>query len=168
MMKKAIFMILLTAMVLGAAQSFPEPPQSRTGIQFVVRLIEASNEPGAPNDAASTVPAELKDILKLSAYSQVGVTILRGREVEFTLGSLVGEIEAESIDRPGGQVIEFELELIQKIPSTDPDDDDEYEWKTIIETADIAKDGETVVLGASSIRGGGKAMIVLMTPTIIR
>ena len=114
-MKRAILMILLAAMVLGAAQPSPEPPQARTGIQFVVRLIEASNEPGAPNDAADAVPAELKEILNLSAYSQVGVTILRGREAEFTLGSLIGEIEAEIIDRADGQVIEFELELIQRL-----------------------------------------------------
>jgi hypothetical protein len=130
-------------------------------------LIEASSDPGAPNDAADVVPASLKSVLRHDAYSQIGVVILRGRNTEFTLGTLVGEIDAKIIDRGGDKVIEFDLEIVAN-RKTNHDGEEEWDRTTVIESSDIAKDGETVVLGASSIKGGGKAMIVLMTPTIIK
>ena len=166
-MKKAILAILLTALTLGAMESMA-PAEGPTGIQFVVRMIEASSEPGAPNDAADVVPASLKSVLRHQAYSQTGVVILRGRETEFSLGSMVGEIDAKIVDRGGEKVIEFDLELVQVKKVTGDDGEVDEEWSTVIESSDIAKDGETVVLGASSLKGGGKATIVLMTPTIIK
>jgi hypothetical protein len=174
-MKKAILLFLLATLMLGAMEPVA-PAEGPTGIQFVVRLIEASSDPGAPNDAADVVPASLKSVLRHESYSQTGVVILRGRETEFSLGSLIGEIDAKIIDRGGEKVIEFDLEVVQirkVVEDGEEYSDDttviEYsDETTVIESSDIAKDGETVVLGASSIKGGGKAMIVLMTPTIIR
>jgi len=164
-MKKAILLLLFAALTLSAMGPVA-PAEGPTGIQFVVRLIEASSDPGAPNDAADVVPASLKSVLRHDAYSQIGVVILRGRNTEFTLGTLVGEIDAKIIDRGGDKVIEFDLEIVANRKTNH--DGEEWDRTTVIESSDIAKDGETVVLGASSIKGGGKAMIVLMTPTIIK
>jgi len=163
-MTKTILLFLIAAMSLGAVA----PAEGPTGIQFVVRVIEASSEPGAPNDASEVVPAELKEILRHTAYSQVGVAILRGRDAEFSLGNMVGEIDAEIVDRGGDQLIKFDLELAEKVPVIDDDGEAGYDWRPIIETADVARDGEDVVLGASSMSGSGKAMIVLMNVKIIR
>jgi hypothetical protein len=164
-MSKAILLLLLAALSLGAVA----PKEGPTGVQFVVRVIEASSDPGAKNDAAGDVPAELKELLKHTAYTQVGVAILRGREVEFTLGSLVGEIDAKIVDGAVEQAIEFDIELHKKVEVPgEAEDEDNYDLETIIETSDVAKDGETVVLGASSVPGGGESVIVLMTVKIIR
>ncbi len=166
-MNKTILLLLLATLSLGAMEPVA-PAEGPTGIQYVVRLIEASSDPAAPNDAADVVPAQLKTVLRHEAYSQVGVVILRGRETEFSLGNLMGEIESRIIDRGGEKVIEFELEIVEIRPARGEEHEDDEESRTVIESADIARDGETVVLGASSMRGGGKAMIVLMTPTIIK
>jgi hypothetical protein len=165
-MKQALLILLFATLTLSAMKPVA-PAEGPTGIQFVVRLIEASSDPGAPNDAADVVPASLKSVLRHNSYSQVGVVILRGRKTEFTLGTLIGEIDAKIVDRGGDKVIEFDLEIVAN-RETNEDGEEEWDRVTVIESSDIAKDGETVVLGASSIKGGGKAMIVLMTPTIIK
>ena len=161
-MKRLLILFVLAAVGLTAGS----PDYTIRGeVEFVIRIVEASSDPSTPNDAADVVPAELKSILRLDRYTQVGIAILRGKEIEFDLGGIVGDIESRILQQGGEAIIEFEIEV--EGPPENPEDDHD-DRTTIIETTATAKDGETVVLGASKAPGGTNAMIVLLTAKIVR
>ena len=159
-MNKAIVLLFLAALTLGAMAE----KSARGDAEFVVRVVEASSDPAAANNAADRVPEELKNMLRYPRYAEVGIVILRGREVNFDIGGIRGEIDSRIVQPQGVPVIECEVE----IRGSGEQEGREHSHRPMIETTATIKDGETIVLGASKAPGGTKAMIVLLTAKIVR
>ncbi len=160
-MKKAIVLLFLATLTLGAMAE----KTVRGEVEFVIRIIESSSDTSAANDAADLVPEELKSLLRHDRYSEVGIAILRGSEIEFDIGGTRGDIESRIIQQGSESIIECEVEI--RGPECE-DDEQHAHHHTVIETTATVTDGETVVLGASKAAGGSNAMIVLLTAKIVR
>jgi hypothetical protein len=136
------------------------PPKREA--EFTLRLIEASTGTG-PNDAAALVPAELKAILKYDRYGLLDSAFVRGVEDEslsilVAAGTMKSEIQFE-VDAQTS-TLTVEVEIVQRGTTNAGN-------STLLETESRVKSGETVVLGASRMRGGGNSLIVLLTAKLL-
>ena len=140
----------------------------RQQAEFLLRVIEAGASPDkGANDAAELVPAELKSMLKYNRYTLLDSAVLRGMEAEdlrLALLNLNGRVRFN--------VRESALEMSVDItgPPTNIKNNqgnDTTHWPSVLSTTATAKSGETVVLGASKMRGGNNALIVLVTAKLL-
>jgi len=140
----------------------------RRQAEFLLRVIEAgAGVDKAPNDAVDLVPAELKSMLKYNRYTLLDSAVLRGMEAEdlrLALLNLNGRVRFN--------VRESALEMSVDItgPPTNIKNNqgnDTTHWPSVLSTTATAKSGETVVLGASKMRGGNNALIVLVTAKLL-
>ncbi len=142
----------------------------RRQAEFLLRVIEAGAGVGADKgatDAAELVPAELKSMLKYNRYTLLDSAVLRGMEAEdlrLALLNLNGRVRFN--------VRESALEMTVEItgPPTNiknSSGNDTTHWPSVLSTTATAKSGETVVLGASKMRGGNNALIVLVTAKLL-
>ena len=133
----------------------------RRQAEFVIRVIEASSAAHeGPNDDADLVPAELKSLLRYSRYAQRDSAILRGLEADGLRIALGGNLEGYlNFRMRDDQALELHVTI------SGPHD--AKQRPTLLETTTAAKNGETVVLGASKMQGGSSALIVLLTPKLL-
>lgn len=163
-MRKAVLILTLAAVALAGQreQSKTKPPRRQA--ECIIQVIEASSAPKAGNDAADRVPGELKNLLRYSRYGLLDSAFLRGLEGEThriaVAGNLTGELGFRVRAGQEPPLIEVDLEI------TGPAAEKTRAPK-LLETTATVKSGETVVLGASRMRGGGDALIVLLTVKLL-
>jgi hypothetical protein len=148
-----LLLALMTAGNAAAQKSEKKGPRRQAEVRL--QVIQASSSEQGPNDAATLVPAELKSLLRYSRYTLLDSAFLRATErteQRITVAAdMLGEVEFEvQID---GQ-IEVKLELRRAT-------------SLLLDTRATVKSGETVVLGASRMRDGSSALIVLLTTKLI-
>ena len=139
----------------------------RRQAEFLIRVIEATSSPQAPNDAADLVPAELKSLVKYQRYGLLDSAVVRGMEAERPHIALGGNMDGHL----RFDVRESALELALSItgpPSVVMDKGTQTTSRyNVLDTTATMKSGETVVLGASKMRGGNNALIVLVTAKLL-
>ncbi len=166
---------------------------TRRQAEFVVRVIQAGTQsskmgaaagdaPSAPTkvvaskadvsgDAADLVPAELKSILRYTAYSQRDSAVLRGMEAESLLISLAGGLSCRMNfrvrDAENAPLIELGFTMRGAASLIQGKNGQTTYEPALVETSSTLKSGETVVLGASKMQGGGNALIVLLTAKLL-
>lgn len=164
-MKKAVVIFTLAALGAHASQQRKPRPAPRQA-EFVIQVIEASSSPKARNDAADRVPAELKTLLRYASYGLLDSAFLRGVEGETHRialdGNLSGEIRFRVRSDAVPPLMDVELQI-----SGPPSPGDRPRAPKLLETDAAVKSGETVVLGASRMRGGENALIVLLTAKLL-
>jgi hypothetical protein len=155
--------ILISALLLtppaAAQEKKPKERTPRREAEFTLRVIEASSGTGT-NDAAALVPAELKGILKYDRYTLLDSAVVRGienKELTITLaGNMQSELEFDFDSQSPAISVRVEISHRPALHSV-----------TLLETETRVKSGETVVLGASRMRGGGSSLIVLLTAKLL-
>ena len=149
-----ILALILIYPLLMAAQERKRPAQPKRQAEIQLRIIEASSS-GDNNDAAQLVPAELKSLLKYSRYSLLDSAFLRATQDSQHTIALAGDLRGEvEFDIPLEGEIEIDVELRRGN-------------RVLLETKATTKNGETVVLGASRMRDGSNALIVLVTAKLL-
>jgi hypothetical protein len=156
--------ILISALLLtppAAAQEKKLKERTpRREAEFTLRVIEASSGTGT-NDAAALVPAELKGILKYDRYTLLDSAVVRGienKELTITLaGNMQSELEFDFDSQSPAVSVRVEVSHRSTL----------HHSVTLLETETRVKSGETVVLGASRMRGGGSSLIVLLTAKLL-
>jgi len=140
----------------------------RRQAEFVIRVVEAGTGAQGPNDAADLVPAELKTLLKYTRFALLDSAILRGMEGDTLQIGLANHLGCHLRFGLRDSVIETYVR-IQGPPMNIKNNtgNDTTHWPTILDTTATGKSGETVVLGASKMRGGANALIVLLTPKLL-
>jgi len=143
-------------------QSKTKPPRRQA--EFVIQVIEASSAQKAPNDAADRVPAELKTLLRYARYGLLDSAFLRGSEGETHRIALASNLngELEFRVRAGQEPVLMDVDLEVTGPAVE-----KSRGPKLLETTAAVKSGETVVLGASRMRGGENALIVLLTARLL-
>lgn len=141
----------------------------RRQAEFLLRVIEAGASPDkGANDAAELVPAELKSMLKYNRYTLLDSAILRGMEAEDLRQVLANNLNGRVRFNVRESALEMSVEITG--PPTNIKNNqgnDTTHWPNVLQTTATAKSGETVVLGASKMRGGNNALIVLVTAKLL-
>ena len=140
----------------------------RRQAEFLLRVVEAGSGAQGPNDAADLVPAELKTLLKYTRYGLMDSTVVRGMEADRLRIALGGNLAGSLRFVMRESALELEVEL-QGPPMNvkNSGGNDTTTYPTILRTTATMKSGETVVLGASKMRGGANALIVLLTAKLV-
>jgi hypothetical protein len=150
---------LLLALPVAAEEKKSKDRGPKRDAEFTLRVIEASSGTGT-NDAAALVPAELKNLLKYDRYALLDSAIVRGienKELTVTLaGNMEGELEFDFDGQTSAMSVRVEISHRPMVHSV-----------TLLETETRVKSGETVVLGASRMKGGGNSLIVLLTAKLL-
>lgn len=166
MMRRAACALLILATVAPplAGQQRRKGERVRREAEIMLRLIEASTDGKPVSDASHLVPPELKSMLNFRSYSLLDSAMIRGqedRDLEITLaGSLKGELEFVVEANGKAPLLRVTVDLLGppgeagKRPS-------------LLETRTTVRSGDTVVLGASRMRSGDKALIVLLTARLL-
>ena len=152
-MSRVLLLILACSLVFAEDKKENRP---RRQAEISLRIIEASSVPTAKNDAVTLVPAELKSLLRYSRYGLLDNAYLRGEEREGHRIAVAGNLRGRlryTVEPNAPLRIEFEI---------DGPPDDKGKSTRLLETSTTAKSGETVVLGASRMRGGDNGLIVLV------
>lgn len=136
--------------------------------ELIFRVIEASSAPEGPNDAADLVPAELKTLLRYSRYKRLDSAIVRGVEGSHLRTTMAGNlrVDFEFRVRPESKPPLIDLNLSVSGPPSSLGEKI-TQLPALLETSAALKDGETVVLGASKMREGANALIVLVTGKLL-
>jgi hypothetical protein len=153
--------VLLAIPALLAAQ---DKKRTRSMAEVTLRLIEASSAAGARNDGAELVPAELKTLLRFTSYHLLDSAFVRGTEEQpmrlALAGNLAGEVRFEVRSRQPETILEVNVEIEGAAVAGG-------RAPRLLETTIRAKNGETVVLGASRMRDSSNALIVLLTAKLM-
>jgi hypothetical protein len=153
-MTRTLFLAALTSAALTADD------KRKRQAEILLRVIEAASDPKSPNDAEGLVPAELKKLLTFTRYGLLDSAYIRGGEEEplriALAGSLLGFVRFEM----EGGLIEYTVRIEGRRSGQEP-------APKLLETSVRAKSGESVVLGASRMSGGTKALIVLLQGKLI-
>jgi len=141
----------------------------RRQAEFLLRVIEAgAGVDKAASDAVELVPAELKSMLKYNRYTLLDSAVLRGMEAEDLRLALGNNLNGKLRFNVRESAIEMSVDITG--PPTNIKNqggNDTTHWPNILATTATAKSGETVVLGASKMRGGNNALIVLVTAKLL-
>ncbi len=153
----------------------------RRQAEFVIRVIEAGSagklpgkvaeKGGAPEgDATDAVPAELKSLLRYGQYTQRDLAVLRGMESEGMQlalgGNLIGTLNFR-VRESQPALIEAHIGIRGPGTVVKRSQGEDILRPELLNTSATVKDGETVVLGASKMQGGGTALIVLLTAKLL-
>jgi hypothetical protein len=144
----------------------------RRQAEFLLRVIEAGSGVGAdkpgPNDAVELVPAELKSMLKYNRYTLLDSAVLRGMEAEDLRLALANNLNGKLRFNVRESALEMSVDM-EGPPGNIKNNNglDVTHWPRVLSTTATAKSGETVVLGASKMRGGNNALIVLVTAKLL-
>jgi hypothetical protein len=110
------------------------------------------------------VPAELKTLLRFTRYRLLDSAYVRGsadQTMRVALaGTLSGRVKFEVRSRQPAPLLEFEV--VVEGPRQN-----EKSGNRLLETTTTARNGETVVLGASRMRDSSNALIVLLTGKLL-
>ncbi len=159
-MIRLLLCVLLIAggLVADDGRKGPKPPRPQA--EIMLRLVEAGADPKTPNDAASLVPAELQKLLTFTRYQLVDSAYIRGEEDESLRIALGGTLQGVvRFDVEGG-----ELRYNVVIYGSQAEKSDR---PRLLETRTTGKSGETIVLGASRMSSGTKALIVILTGKLL-
>jgi hypothetical protein len=159
----AVAVLVLLAPLTMVAQKRKSEPIRREA-EIMLRLIEASSAAKPANDASQLVPAELKSILNFRSYHLLDSAFIRGQEgrkLEITLAdSLKGELRFDVQGDSNAGLLRVEVDLLGPPKESGS-------RSRLLETRTTVKSGEAVVLGASRMRSGDKALIVLLTARLL-
>ena len=155
---RTILVLLIAAASVVADEKDRKERAPRVEATFSLRLIEASSAAQGPNDAAALVPAELKNLLRYTRYGLLDSGFVRGldgRQLQLNLaGNILCQLEFHVSGAGAATTIEVEVEL-------------RHDKAVLLETRTRVKSGETTVLGASKMRGGNQALILLLTANLM-
>ena len=140
----------------------------RRQAEFLVRVIEASSAAQGANDAADLVPAELKSLLRYTRYAQRDSAVVRGMEAENLSIALGGDLGGKLRFSVRDNLLELSVGITGPPTNIKNNTGNETtQWPSLLNTVTTVKSGETVVLGASKMRGGTVALIVLLTAKLL-
>lgn len=143
--------------------------RTRVMAEVTLQVVEASSDETVSNEAANLVPQELKDLMRFTRYRLLDSAFVRGTEREpmrlALAGTLTGEIQFEVRDATGNATPEEAL-LEVEVEINGPESSGRGR-PALLETTTTVSSGETVVLGASRMRDGNNALIVLLTANLL-
>lgn len=140
----------------------------RRQAEFLLRVIEAgAGVDKAASDAVELVPAELKSMLKYNRYTLLDSAVLRGMEAENIRIALGGNLGGYLLFKMRDANLETDVQILGPPTNILKDGNNNTQWPTLLNTTATLKSGETVVLGASKMRGGNNALIVLVTAKLL-
>jgi hypothetical protein len=146
-------------------EQFDTPRQQA---EFLIRVIEASAAAQGPNDAAEFVPTELKALVKYQRYSLLDSAVARGLEGEGPLRlALASNMSGSLWFSARESMLECRLNITGPPMIIKDKGNDTSHSPTLLDTTATLKSGETAVLGASKMRGGTNALIVLLTAKLL-
>ena len=159
-MIRFIALLLLIAGVLLADEDRKKPKEPERQAEIMLRLVEAGSDPKMANDAGTLIPAELKNMLTFSRYQLLDSAYIRGEEDDWLRIALAGSLLG---------VVRFDVERneIQYTVRIEGPRADKGDRPKLLETRATGKSGETIVLGASRMSSGTKAMIVILTGKLL-
>ncbi|HZO52843.1 MAG TPA: hypothetical protein VFB63_09005 [Bryobacteraceae bacterium] len=156
---RTILLFLIAAASVVADDKDRKERGPRQEATFTLRLIEAGSAAQGANDAAALVPAELKSLLRYTRYGLLDSGFVRGidgKQLQLNLaGNMLCQVEFRMSGAGAAAMIEVDVEL-------------RHEKGVLLETRTRVKNGETTVLGASKMRGGSQALILLLTANLMR
>ena len=151
------------------AEVLEEFDRPRAAVRLHFQLIQA-NGFDDPDESIQAVEAELRKLLRYDGYRLVGEAVLQVREGGGGQQALRGTLEGVRPEDPQSQ---FNLQAFVGMVSTgDRASTVELEvglddfGSNILNTSVNAADGQSLVLGTTSSRLGGGALILVVTPTI--
>lgn len=159
----ALLLLAIFPSALAGQQKRRSEPVRREA-EIMLRLIEASADGKPASDASHLVPPELKSMLNFRSYHLLDSALIRGqedRDLEIALaGSLKGELEFDVEGNGKTPLLRVKVNLLG--PPAEAG-----KRASLLETRTTVRSGDTVVLGASRMRSGDKALIVLLTARLL-
>ena len=160
-MIQVIVCVFLIVSRLAADDGRKRPREPQKQAEIMLRLVEAGADPKMPNDAGGLVPAELQKLLTFTRYQLVDTAYIRGQEEESLRialgGAMLGVVRFEI----RGSEVEYDVRIYGPPPP------EKGERARLLETRATGKSGETIVLGASRMSSGTKALIVILTGKLL-
>jgi hypothetical protein len=156
-----------SAEAIKAAEAILEQYDTpRRQAEFLLRVIEAGGGAQGPNDAAELVPAELKSMLKYTRFTLLDSAVVRGMEAESLRLALGGNLSGKLSYTARDSAVEVDV-TGPPMNIKNSAGNDTTHFPSILTTTATVKSGETVVLGASKMRSGSSALIVLLTAKLL-
>ncbi len=149
------------------AEVLEEYDRPRAAVRLHFQLIQANGFDDR-DESIQAVETELRNLLRYNGYRLVGETVLQLREGGNGQQRLQGTLDGAS---PSASF--FDLEASVGVVSTDDQGSSVELWVAlkyfnahILGTDVNAADGQSLVLGTTSVLPGGGALILVATPTI--
>lgn len=160
----------VVAVMLKMVERFDVKPRQ---IQFVLRLVEADwvDKPGPVPAEIHSVARQIQEVLRYNRFKvvdQAFLAIEANRESKLQVGGQHGytvELSPQMEEGRSSSVrLAFHLYRNERVESGEKGT--QFVRHTLVATTVELSDGETAVLGASKINGGGKALITVVSMKI--